>query len=94
MKRSIGIVHTLQLLHLLKGAGASEEEVVIDEHFITPSGQPIDTLEWLRLRGYRAVAAHFPGVQGGLLFSRKNEPAYVVLVGDTLIWDGEKVTVQ
>jgi hypothetical protein len=94
VRKPIGIVHTLQFFHLLKGA-EEPRQAVVETHLIAPFTQPIETLEWLRWRGYRGVATLVPGLSGGgLVFSKKNEPAYVANVGDTLIWDGEKVTVQ
>lgn len=95
MKKPIGIVHFLQLLRLLEEDEPEPEQPrVLETHTVAPHIEPRETLEWLRWRGYRVVLAHYPGVQGGLVFGRKNEPAYVVVVGDTLIWDGEKVVIK
>jgi hypothetical protein len=70
-------------------------KIPIEKHLIARFTQPIETLEWLRQRGYRGVATLVPGISGGgLIFSKKNEPAYLANVGDTLIWDGEKVVIQ
>jgi hypothetical protein len=95
VRKPIGIVHTLQLFHLLKGA-EEPRQAVVEKHLIDRFIQPIDTLEWLRQRGYRGAVMVVPRIPGGgLIFGKKNQPAvYVANVGDTLIWDGEKVTVQ
>ncbi|MFJ5644057.1 hypothetical protein [Streptomyces sp. NPDC093223] len=44
---------------------------------------------WCRQHGYRAVAGH-----GGYVIQRDGEPAIVGGVGDTLRWDGERLTVS
>lgn len=44
---------------------------------------------WCRRHGYRAVAG-----ADGLVVQRNGEPALVAAVGDTLLWDGERLTVQ
>ncbi|HEX5566495.1 MAG TPA: hypothetical protein VFY14_06105 [Streptomyces sp.] len=44
---------------------------------------------WCRQHGYRAVA----GV-GGWVVQRDGEPAIVARVGETLLWDGERISVS
>ncbi|MGW5636444.1 hypothetical protein [Streptomyces sp. NPDC003832] len=44
---------------------------------------------WCRQHGYRAVVGH-----GGYILQRGDEPAIVAGFGDTLLWDGEQVTVK
>lgn len=43
---------------------------------------------WCRQHGYRAVAG-----AGGCVVQRGNEPAITATFGDTLLWDGERITV-
>jgi len=43
---------------------------------------------WCRQHGYRAVA----GV-GGWVVQRHGEPAILARVGETLLWDGDQITV-
>ncbi|WP_406227351.1 hypothetical protein [Streptomyces anthocyanicus] len=43
---------------------------------------------WCRQHGYRAAA----GV-GGWVVQRDGEPAILARVGETLLWDGEQITV-
>ena len=44
---------------------------------------------WCRQHGYRAVAGH-----SGYVIQRDGEPAIIAGVGDTLLWDGERIIVQ
>lgn len=44
---------------------------------------------WCRQHGYRAVAAH-----GGYVIQRDEEPAIIAGIGDTLLWDGQRITVE
>lgn len=44
---------------------------------------------WCRQHGYRAVA----GV-GGWVVQRDGEPAILARVGETLLWDGEEISVR
>ncbi|HEX5568240.1 MAG TPA: hypothetical protein VFY14_15165 [Streptomyces sp.] len=44
---------------------------------------------WCRQHGYRAVA----GV-GGWVVQRDGEPAILARVGETLLWDGERISVS
>lgn len=67
----------------------------VEEYTLIPSGLPMEAVEWLRWRGYRACMAVAPGrPSGGLLFGRKNEPAMIAVVGDVLVWDGHHVRVK
>jgi hypothetical protein len=43
---------------------------------------------WCRQHGYRAVAG-----AGGWVVQRDAEPTILAAVGDTLLWDGEQITV-
>lgn len=102
MKRPIGILHTLQLFHLLKGVDAPapepEPETSVDTtetHIIAPGFLFKETVDWLRWRGYRVVATSTPGMAvGGVVFGKKNQPAMVAVVGDILEYDGEIVTIM
>jgi hypothetical protein len=50
----------------------------------------LDVVErWCRQHGYRTVVGH-----GGWVIQRDGEPAIVAGFGDTLLWDGERVTVE
>jgi hypothetical protein len=88
------MVHTGQLFKWL----ASNDErgkSVHEEHIIAPTVEPQETVAWLRWRGYRVVVA--PGFRdqaAGVVFSRRNEPAFIAVVGDVLVWDGQDVRVQ
>lgn len=44
---------------------------------------------WCRQHGYRAVVGH-----GGYILQRNDEPAIVAAFGETLLWDGERITVE
>ncbi|MFF2383746.1 hypothetical protein [Streptomyces sp. NPDC058108] len=44
---------------------------------------------WCRQHGYRAVAGY-----GGCTIQRGNETAIVAKIGDTLLWDGERISVE
>ncbi|MDQ0791991.1 hypothetical protein [Streptomyces sp. B1I3] len=44
---------------------------------------------WCRQHGYRAVAG-----MGGYVIQRDDEAAILATVGDTLLWDGERIGVQ
>lgn len=44
---------------------------------------------WCRQHGYRAVAGH-----GGYVIQRDGEAAILAGIGDTLQWDGERITVE
>jgi len=44
---------------------------------------------WSRQHGYRTVVGH-----GGFILQRGNEPAVVAGHSDTLLWDGERLTVR
>jgi hypothetical protein len=97
VKKPIGIACTLQLFHMLRGAGASKDRRVklMETHVIAPYNQPIETIEWLRWRGYRVMVSGTSGTPASsVVFGRKNEAAYVAVLGDTLVWDGEKVVIQ
>lgn len=65
-----------------------------DRHIIAPSCTPVETLAWLSWRGYRGVPATSPGAVGGIVFARKNEPAFIATVGEVLVWDGKNVRVE
>lgn len=43
---------------------------------------------WCRQHGYRAIAG-----AGGFIVQRGNEPALLAAIGDTLLWDGEQITI-
>jgi hypothetical protein len=96
VRKPIGILHFRQLLRLLEGdEPEAEPPRILGTHTVAPHIQVMETVEWLRWRGYRVVATAVPGtVINGFVFGRKNEPAYIVAVGDTLIWDGEKVVIK
>jgi hypothetical protein len=50
----------------------------------------IDVAErWCRQHGYKTVVGH-----GGWVLQRVGEPAIVASFGDSLRWDGERVTVE
>ncbi|MDX5563735.1 hypothetical protein PYK79_10770 [Streptomyces sp. ID05-04B] len=52
-------------------------------------GMLIDVTErWCRQHGYRAVIGH-----GGCAVQRDNEEVIVAKVGETLYWDGHRITV-
>lgn len=68
--------------------------MAIEQHIIAPYIEPQETVNWLQWRGYRAIACGLIGTPGGVVFSRKNGPVTVAVVGDTLQWDGDEVTVQ
>ncbi|MEU6543905.1 hypothetical protein [Streptomyces sp. NPDC046859] len=44
---------------------------------------------WCRQHGYRAVVGH-----GGYILQRGDEPAIVARFGDTLLWNGQRITVE
>ena len=44
---------------------------------------------WCRQHGYRAVAG-----PGGYVIQRDGEPAIIAGPGDTLRWDGQRITVE
>jgi hypothetical protein len=44
---------------------------------------------WCRQHGYRAIAG-----PGGYFIQRGSEPAIVAGPGDTLLWDGERLSVE
>ncbi|WP_345624513.1 hypothetical protein [Streptomyces ziwulingensis] len=46
------------------------------------------TQRWCQQHGYRAVAG-----MGGMTLQRGDEPVVVAGVDDTLLWDGERITV-
>jgi hypothetical protein len=88
------LIHSGQLFKWLV-SNREQGDSVREEHIIAPGTSPRETEAWLRWRGYRAVATAMPGVAAmGLVFSRKNGPATVAVVGDVLVWDGYRVTVQ
>lgn len=51
---------------------------------------PIDIPDrWCSQHGYRAIV----GI-GGCTLQRGSEPTIVASIGDTLLWDGERITVE
>jgi hypothetical protein len=67
-----------------------------DRHHISLDSHIHQTTEWLRSRGYRGAPAMAAGsgVQGGIVFCRKNEPVTLALPGDTLRYDGSNITIE
>lgn len=85
-----------QARHNLHQSAASLRRMVCNRAAADPAqhkltlGMLIDiTQRWCRQHGYRAVA----GV-GGLVLQRDDEETITVVVGDTLIWDGARITVR
>lgn len=44
---------------------------------------------WCRQHGYRAVAG-----RGGYVIQRNDEPVVIAGIGDTLLWDGERIMIR
>lgn len=61
---------------------------------LTPSTDVKETVDWFRWRGYRAVVTSGTFAPAGVVFSRKNEPAMIAVVGDELVWDGRNIVVK
>lgn len=56
---------------------------------------PDDVGTWLAQHGYRVVIAAMLGVShAGVLYARPGQPAHIAIIGDTLVFDGEYVTVE
>lgn len=55
-----------------------------------------DVVAWLKWRGYRGAPAITPGsgVNGGIVFGKKNEPLFLAEAGDVLVWDGTKISIE
>lgn len=60
-----------------------------EAHTISPDEDLSATVEWLRWRGYRAAP-----VPGGVVFSRKGDPAMLAVVGDVLVDVGDQVRIE
>jgi hypothetical protein len=66
------------------------------EHYIDIAADPSATLDWLKHYGYWATVTSSTGFPAAVLFTRAwGEPiCYMAMVGETLIWTGEKVAVR
>lgn len=53
-----------------------------------------DSIGWLNAKGYSAVVVAAGFGPGAMLYARPNEPVRMVMVGQTLIWDGIGVQVK
>ena len=62
---------------------------------ITVGDLPGEAMEWLDSHGYRAAHVSPYGHSGyGVLYGRVNEAMLLVVPGETLVWDGQNVTLQ
>ncbi|WP_406161058.1 hypothetical protein [Streptomyces canus] len=54
-----------------------------------------ETGRWLRDAGYKGAPAAAPGCTFmGFVFYRDGEPLQMVMLGETLVFDGDRVTVE
>lgn len=53
-----------------------------------------DIQAWLRACGYRGAPCALTDGAPGIVFSRLNEPTYLAMIGETLIWNGKDVVVE
>lgn len=75
----------------------------MDRHLLDPSADSYSTLSWLNTYGYLGMLYVNPRPKmdddpvfprGFLAFGRPGEPLVSARSRDTLVWDGEKITVE
>lgn len=89
------MVHFRSMWRWAFGRYAERNALSLPEKFtISAAQQHREVVSWLRFRGYQAVPGTAPGVMGGIVFAKKNQPAYVAMVGDVLVWDGTNVRIE
>lgn len=68
----------------------------LDVHRMTGVEISASTLSWLDARGYKGALAEsvMPGITAVVIFARGNEPARLAVLGDTLVFDGQDVTIE
>jgi hypothetical protein len=75
----------------------------MDRHLLDPAADTYATLAWLSAHGYLgAIISNLHPqrddepifTRGFLAFGRPGEAAIIARSRDTLVWDGEKITVE
>lgn len=83
-----------QMAAFLRRAVANRDGVDPTRHLLTLAGDPRVSVEWVRRHDYRAlVTPGGPGAGAGIMLQRDDEPPLLAQIGDTLRWDGERITI-